>query len=76
MHRRGLTCWDQGPSLGLPRLWVSLPKDCKGAQGEPHTRLEDAIQVLSGGPRTTTLSVPKFFPSSRREPTRRDPGQF
>ena len=81
MQKRGLTCWDQGPSLGLPGLWVarrrvSLLKGWKKrAQEEPHTRLEAEIQVAGGVPRAIALYVQKSFPPRHGESTRRDPEQ-
>ena len=79
-HKRGLTCWDQGPSLGLLGLWVarrdSLLRGCKTrAQEEPQTRLEAEIQAAGGVPRAIALYMHKSFPARHRESTRRDPEQ-
>jgi len=80
MHKRGLTCWDQGPSLGLPGLWEQeegplFSAGGKGTEEEPHTGLEPKIQVVGGLPGATASSVQKSFPARHGESTRGDPEQ-
>lgn len=78
MHKRGLTCWDQGPSLRLPGLWMSKRRASllKGrgerrAQDEPRARLEAEIQSVGEVPITKASSVRKFFTPHHRESTER-----
>lgn len=78
MHERGLTCWDQGPSLRLPGLWMSKRKGFssqrqggKRAQDEPRARLEAKIQSVGEVPITKAWSVRKFFTPHHRESTER-----
>lgn len=77
MHERGLTCWDQGPSLRLPGLWMSkrraslLKGRGKGAQDEPCARLEAEIQSVGEVPITKAWSVRQFFTPHHRESTER-----
>lgn len=78
MHRRGLACWDQGPSLRLPGLWmskrrVSLLKGRKKqwAREAPRARLGAESQRVGEVPITQASSVQKFFTPHHGESTKR-----
>jgi hypothetical protein len=77
MHKRGLACWEQGPSLRLPGLWMeqnrafSSQRPKRSSTDGPRVQLEAELRTAEEVLITKASSVQKFFTPHHGEPTKR-----
>lgn len=77
-HTRGLTCWDQGPSLGLPGLWVARRVSLLKGWKQDTRRTSDSVRGRDSsgqwGPKSYSFVYAKVLPSPSQGVHQERPG--